>query len=306
MKTFWISILTIVTMVLCGLGCEQMDTVPTEPSGDRTPALGSGGSIGDLHNDFLRRIHQQERISTDPIAAAHAAANEMASEYALAPLTREDVEAAIAWGEDSARKEPLDLLAECLTPEELEWFLQFAEYAAPHIRTPEDVEVRYQEFRTSEPLPRANRVQKSHAIPMGVSSCVERSGGATNAAADLETSRLACLMDVMIASGRYWAEYHKGQALTYELAEHRPGALVHEGDPPAAGDLLEYSDPDDTGLLKRLLRFGTYVLVDASTGALVSAGGGGPILGAVLGGLASYGADHLIFGCNGGDADGGK
>ncbi len=89
----------------------------------------------------------------------------------------------------------------------------------------------------------------------------------------IQGSRLAYLLDVGMSSADFWPEYRKNDIPNY----HNP-----------------YVPSESAKSWRGVLRFVVAVAVDGGSGALVS--GGGPIASGVVGGLASTGADHLIFG----------
>jgi len=91
--------------------------------------------------------------------------------------------------------------------------------------------------------------------------------------APIKGSLLDYLTDVSLSSVDFWPEYRKNDTPKY----HNP-----------------YVPSEMNKGWRGVLRFAVAVVVDGGSGALVS--GGGPVASGVVGGLASTGADHLIFG----------
>jgi len=92
-------------------------------------------------------------------------------------------------------------------------------------------------------------------------------------------STLANLVDIAISSAEYWYERRKDDVPIYN-------------NPYVYRQQKGWRDR-----FKKWGRFAVAVTVDGVSGAITSSGGG-PVAGAIVGGLASYGADCLVFGCN--------
>lgn len=91
--------------------------------------------------------------------------------------------------------------------------------------------------------------------------------------APIPGSMLANVVDVAVHSAQFWARQH------------------------ATDEPLSPHDLALSGWKRRAIRFVTVVATDGVAGGLAAAGGGGPLGGGIVGGLASYGADCLLFGC---------
>lgn len=81
-------------------------------------------------------------------------------------------------------------------------------------------------------------------------------------------STLECVGDICVCSAEFWYKRYKDRL--------------------SSGDMYKYQNPQT-----RLLRFLVVCLVDAGAGAAAS--GAGPVVGAVVGGLASHGADDILY-----------
>lgn len=110
----------------------------------------------------------------------------------------------------------------------------------------------------------------AHAIR---ESHVERFG------APAPEGRLADFLDVAVHSAEFWSERYGEE----ELRFFDPGTGTSSKGWGSWG--------------RKLLRFSTAVVVDGFAGSAAS-GGVGPVGGAIVGGLASYGADCLLYGCD--------
>jgi hypothetical protein len=101
-------------------------------------------------------------------------------------------------------------------------------------------------------------------------------------------SHLAHIVDIAISSSEFWLKERKDYTIqSNDLSDWDMS-------------FGELSSQDLTEILRwrwwqRLLRFTTWVGVDAISGFLAGSGGGGLIGGAIIGGLASYGADCLLW-----------
>ncbi len=92
-------------------------------------------------------------------------------------------------------------------------------------------------------------------------------------------SQLERLVDLSISSAEYWYARHRNDTPIYDNPY-----IVHR----------------EKGWRDRLRKWGRFavaVTVDGVSGVAATSGGG-PVAGAVVGGLASYGADCLVFGCD--------
>jgi len=88
-------------------------------------------------------------------------------------------------------------------------------------------------------------------------------------------STLSQVVDIALSSADFWWDYRG------------------EEQPVYSNPYLPQPKPT---WKQRLLRFGVNVLVDGVAGGLAGVGGGGPVGAGIVGGLASYGADTLLFG----------
>jgi hypothetical protein len=82
-----------------------------------------------------------------------------------------------------------------------------------------------------------------------------------------------------VASAEYWYARHRNELPIYE------------------NPYVTQLDKSWRDRLRKWGRFAVAVSVDGVSGT-ITATGGGPVAGAVVGGLASYGADCLLFGCD--------
>jgi uncharacterized protein YfaQ (DUF2300 family) len=92
-------------------------------------------------------------------------------------------------------------------------------------------------------------------------------------------SPLESLLDVAVASAEYW------------YARRLDATPIYKN---------PYVGPLQKGWRDRFRKWGRFavaVAVDGVSGT-VAAEGGGPVVGAIVGGLASHGADCLLYGCN--------
>jgi hypothetical protein len=87
-------------------------------------------------------------------------------------------------------------------------------------------------------------------------------------------SDLANLIDIAIHSAEFWTTKRGEEGLYYYDPVHQ-----------TVGKWW-----------RKILRFSVAVATDGFSGSIAGAGGG-PVAGAIVGGLASYGADCLLFGC---------
>lgn len=284
---FGLAVLCVATVFL-GLGCEQSGIVSGVPELEEEAAV----SVGDTHNEFLERVHERGRQGESAIEAALEAANEMAAEHDLEPFTREQVLEAYTWGQEKVGGDLLKLVEAFLSPREFSWFLEFAGFAFSTEGSIAEVENRFQDFVSHRPMPRDTADSTNpQFVVAGLERNLRRSGHATRA----RRGNLECMMEIMMASGKYWAAYERGPSRQAERAALWSGLPDEIGATWSGGEPLHGIQPHDSGWLKRVARFLTYVAVDAVSGTLAN-GAGGPVAGAIIGGLASYGADELLFG----------
>jgi len=101
-------------------------------------------------------------------------------------------------------------------------------------------------------------------------------------------SKLAQMLDIAVYSSEFWLRERKDAAVScadisgWANTIGEPGSYTVE-------EILRQP------WWKRILRFTTVVGVDAVSGILSGAGGGGVIGGTIIGGLASYGTDCLLW-----------
>ncbi len=252
------------------VGCStDNSTVPTDWSADLTPPDGSvnaTASIGEVHNEFLELCDRYDD-KLHPIDAALRASNELCAKYGEQPYTREQIEQFISEGEQKVEMTTEEMARLVLGGEELDWFLEFIDNA-----TPETVERDLKVFKKRGPMPyvAADRGSSPGPFAQGAER-IQR-----------EPTVLEDVVEVVVASSQHWHQKRKD----YEMACVDPNIGEHGGgggDPQSSG----------TPWWKRVIRFATVVAADGVCGGLAS--GSGPVGAGIVGGLGSYGADHLIF-----------
>ncbi len=282
MKTVLSVVAIVLVLFVLATGCETGAGITSSPEGE-TVLVAS--SLGDLHNEFLARVHQKRLTDDDPIDSATNAANEIASLYGAELLTREEVEQALGWGSEMALKDPLDLIRTYLHPEEFAWFMEMSEEVFAEEGSIEEVEQRIADFKQKRPVP-CGVAPVTGASE--ISSYLKRYPD--QGPAGEEIKRLDGLTEVMIASSKYWSSYRPDYKQKLKLAVQRHAINYVNGE-YIAGEIAE---GEENTWVKRVFRFLCFVAVDSVAGAM-SAPCGGPAGAGIVGGLASLGADCLLF-----------
>lgn len=114
------------------------------------------------------------------VTNAAKAANEILLRYGLQPMSDTEIEAEIQRGREMAKMDPVELIANILTSEELEWWDRFSWEARVHD---------------------ANKVYKKHCQLYGMPS----KGG-----------MLSNLLDVALSSAEFWGNYREKDIPTYQ------------------------------------------------------------------------------------------
>lgn len=283
-----------VATVLLGLGCEQSGMV----SGVQPVDDGSMVSVGDTHNDVLKRVHERQGRGEDVIDAALEAANEVAAENDLKPLNRGQLEEAYRWGQEKAQQNPLQLLEEYLSPEEFDWFTDFAEYAFATEATAEEVEARYHRFAAIRPVPGGSVASRS---PLLARCGLEEAPVEDDQAKHTGGEPLECMMGTLVASAKYWSNCRPKQAGAIELStqwEDLPKDLRAKW---LGNEFIGEPLPQLPGWIKRALVFLVTAAVDAI--ATYCTLPSGPIIAATIGALASTGAECILTGGNCGNEE---
>lgn len=107
------------SLIVALLACAERSPGPVRPAAT-TPK-----SVGQLHNEFLDMIQAESAHATTDksgISAPFAAAQRMAAQYDLPPLTRDEVRRAIDRGVQWAQRDPDALVRELLSKDEYQWW----------------------------------------------------------------------------------------------------------------------------------------------------------------------------------------
>lgn len=229
-------------LVFSMVACDQNANSPVSPPSDDHSV-----TIGEVHTEILSAIYADLDPVKDQTLARQSreemlvsSVNRISDKYGLDRLTPEEIFSYVEMGRQMAQQDPVLLIANALSPEEVLWWERFSWEA-----TVQD----------------AGKVYNQHVQLYG---------------APEPGSMLAQITDVALSSAKFWDDYRGDEEPIYR-------------NPYIPTELKR-------GWKKNLLRFAVAVVVDGVSGGLAGAGGGGVVGAGIVGGLASHGADDILFG----------
>ncbi len=124
------SFIMIMACMVFLLGCETTEVV--------SPQIEMvSGEIGTYHNEYLDNVFQKLDSEIGRLTAGEKEevlfqeANKIAEKYGVKPLTREEINNALALGRKYSMMDPDSLAKSILPVEQYEWWLEFASRATP-------------------------------------------------------------------------------------------------------------------------------------------------------------------------------